>query len=972
MQGFSGDGGAATSAKLNSPTGIAFDGAGNLYISDQSNHRIRKVSTNGIITTVAGSGISGSGGDGGPATGARLNSPFGIDVDVLGNIYIVDQLNHRVRKVNTSGIISTVAGNGTAGSGGDGGAATSANLNFPTDVVVNAAGELYIADPTNARIRKVSSSGIITTVLGDGSTAYSGAGLDVDDSGNLYLANYSHRVIKADIVGNIVTIAGLGNPGFSGDGGAATSARLNTPTDVLFDAEGAFYIADRDNNRIRKVNPNGIISTVAGNGVAGFSGDGGLATNAKLNSPTSFALDGVGNLYIVDKLNNRIRKLSPPTITLNSPICRQTDSFEVFYTSTITNPDHYIVTGTGISPNQTGTPPGSVGSIKVSFDPATFTGSFTLVLTNSITGFSTIPANGTVSVNVSPTAFFVTGGGSFCAGDSTGAVGLDGSQSGINYQLLSGGTAVGNPVAGTGSAISFGTVTEANTYSVVGTNATNGCQTTMTSSAKIEEAPVATLTKSGDLSTTVSSVTLTATPANGQNYQYLFTGPSVVSQDPSSNIASVNMSGFYTVKISRTAGCFSTATVFVEKSKIINTVAGTGNPGFSGDGGPATSASLGSPYGVTADGTGNIYVADQYNHRIRKISSSGAISTIAGNGTAGFSGDGGAATNASLSAPARVALDGSGNLYIADQNNNRIRKVSTNGIISTIAGNGTAGFAGDGGAAINASLAAPTGVAVDESGYIYIADRDNNRIRKVGNDGIISTFAGNGVAGVGGDGGTATIAGLYAPTDVAVDGSGNVFIADRDNSRIRKVTTNGIINTVAGNGGTGFSGDGGSATSATLTSPSAVTLDISGNLFIADGGNFRIRRVDASGIISTVAGNGIYGFSGDGGDATSAKLTFPSGIATDGMGNLYIADTDNHRIRKLGSATSFVISIKTGDWNDPNTWNVGRAPLADDQVILDSGHTVTINGSETARSIEYRTNAQLVFSGSGSTLALGQ
>ncbi len=230
------------------------------------------------------------------------------------------------------------------------------------------------------------------------------------------------------------------------------------------------YIADRQNYRIRKVNANGVISTVAGFGLTLTNTDAGIATSVGLRA-SYVALDGAGTLHIADTDNFRIRKLNPPTLTLISPICRQSDSFEVFYTSTITNPDQFTVTGTGISPNQTITPPSSSGSIKVNIDPATFTGSFTLTLTNSVTGFSTVPVNGTVSATTGPTAFTVTGGGSFCAGDPSGVIGLDGSQTGVNYQIYTGKTPVGGSIAGTNGTIAFGSVAQANTYIIIGTDA---------------------------------------------------------------------------------------------------------------------------------------------------------------------------------------------------------------------------------------------------------------------------------------------------------------------------------------------------------------------------------------------------------------------------------------------------------------------------------------------------------------------
>jgi sugar lactone lactonase YvrE len=664
-----GDGGPATATSLYNPYGMAVDASGNLYIADGNKQRIRKVSPGGIISTVAGNGSLGFGGDGGAAASASLNNPRGVAVDASGNLYIADFLNQRIRKVNTSGIISTVAGNGSRGFGGDGGAATSASLSDPIGIAVDASGNLYITDVGNQRIRKVNTSGIISTVVGNGSAGFSGDGgvatvaslnnpygVAVDASGNLYIADRSNqRIRKVNTSGIISTVAGTGSSSFSGDGGAATSAGLYSPGDVAVDASGNLYIADYQNQRIRKVNTGGIISTVAGIGFPGFSGDGGAATVAALSYPNNVAVCASGDLYIADTENRRVRK--------------------------------------------------------------------------------------------------------------------------------------------------------------------------------------------------------------------------------------VNTSG------------------------IISTVAGNGSPGFSGDGGLATSAGLNYPGDVAVDASGNLYIADIGNQRIRKVSPGGIISTVAGNGSRGFSGDGGVATSASLNNPIGIAVDASGNIYIVDNGNYRIRKVSTSGIISTVAGTGSGGFSGDGGPATAATLYNPYGVAVDGSGNLYIADYQNQRIRKVNTSGIISTVAGNGSFGFSGDGGAATAASLNAPYGVAVDASGNLYIADYGNHRIRKVNTSGIISTVAGTGSQGFSGDGGAATSAKLNYPSDVAVDGSGNLYIADASNQRIRRVFISGNITTVAGNGSFGFGGDGGAATSASLDSPRGVVLDGSGNLYIADYGNHRIRKVSGLTNGSLAI---------------------------------------------------------------
>jgi uncharacterized protein (TIGR03437 family) len=601
--GYSGDGGPAANAQLNNPNGLAVDASDNLFIADTINNRIRTVSTSGIITTVAGTGANGFSGDGGAAANAQLNNPYGIAVDGSGNLFVSDTFNNRIRKVSASGIIATVAGNGSNGISGDGGPAVSAQLGNPYGVAVDRSGNLLVAETLNNRIRKVSTGGIITTVVGTGSF------------------------------------------GFSGDGSPAASAQLNNPNGIAVDASGNLFIADTFNDRIRKVSTGGIITTVAGIGAIGYSGDGGPAKSAQLYNPYGVAVDGSGNFFIADALNNRIREVST--------------------------------------------------------------------------------------------------------------------------------------------------------------------------------------------------------------------------------------------------------------SAIITTVAGDGTFGYSGDGGAATNAQLTDPFSIAVDGLANFFITDVGNNRVRKVSARGTITTVAGTGTSGFSGDGGIATSAQLYSPNGVAVDGSGNLFIADTNNNRIRKVSPIGIITTIAGTGARGFSGDGGAAVNAKLGNPYGVVVDGLGNLFIADSLNFRIRKVDKSGIITTVAGTGSNSFSGDGGAAASASLSNPSRVAVDGLGDLFITDAGNYRVRMVDTNGTITTIAGTGAPGFSGDGGTATSAQLNFPNGIAVDGFGDLFIADEANFRIRKVDTNGIITTVAGTGVIGYSGDGGPATSAQLRDPYAVAADPYGNVYAADRVNNAVRSL-------------------------------------------------------------------------
>ena len=655
------DNGPATDARLDYPNGVATDGTGNLYFADQGNHRIRKVDAAGVITTIAGTGEQGFGGDGSPAVDAQLNTPLGVAADSAGNVYFADLYNQRIRMVDSSGVITTIAGTGERGFGGDGGPAVDAQLNAPVGVATDGAGNLFIAERSNNRIRKVDSSGVITT------------------------------------------IAGTGERGFGGDGGPAVDAQLNTPLGVAADNVGNLYIADERNQRIRKVDSSGVITTIAGTGEVTFGGDGGPATEAQLHNPTDVAADGAGNLFIADRLNNRIRK---------------------------------------------------------------------------------VDSSGTITT--------VAGGG--------GA-------------LRDGGPAVQAQLRGLNG---------------VATDATGNLYITDSSNHRIRK---------------------------------------------------------------------------VDSAGTITKFAGGGEITFSGDGSPALQAQLRSPNGAAADGAGNLFIADQGNHRIRMVDSTGVITTVAGSGERGFGGDGGPATEAQLFGPIGLTLDGAGNLLIVDTFNHRIRMVDSAGTITTIAGTGERGFGGDGGPATQAQLYYPYSVATDGTGNLFIADRSNHRIRMVDSAGTITTIAGTGERGFSGDGGPATQAKLASPYGVATDGTGNLLIVDTFNHRIRKVDSAGTITTIAGTGERGFGGDGGPATQAQLYYPYSVATDGTGNLFIADRSNHRIRMVDSAGTITTIAGTGEQGFGGDGGPATQAKLASPYGVATDGTGNLFIADAGNHRIRILTPAT---------------------------------------------------------------------
>jgi RHS repeat-associated protein len=339
--------------------------------------------------------------------------------------------------------------------------------------------------------------------------------------------------------------------------------------------------------------------------------------------------------------------------------------------------------------------------------------------------------------------------------------------------------------------------------------------------------------------------------------------------------------------------------------QVVTTAAGTGVAGFSGDGGPATAAQLNVPYGVAVAPDGTVYISDPGNARIRRITPDGLITTIAGTGTSGYSGDGGPATAAQLNAPIGVAVGPDGSVYIADFNNHRVRKVDPTGLITTVAGTGVSGYGGDGGPATAAQLFNPIRLAVAPDGSLYIADYPNNRIRRVGPDGIISTVAGTGTFGFSGDGGPATAATLSSPTGVAVGPDGSVYFADSQAHRIRRVGRDGIITTVVGTPAVvaGYNGDGIPATAAFLSFPQDVWVSRDGTIYIADLFNYRIRRVTPDGIITTIAGDGNAGFAGDGGPAAAGRFNEPRALAVGPAGDLYVVDyAINNRVRRVAPA----------------------------------------------------------------------
>ncbi len=777
--GYQGDGGLATLAGLNSPSASVFDRAGNLYIADTYNNLVRKVAAGtGVITTVAGTGTAGFSGNGTLAVNAELNWPVALAVDSAGNLFIADSNNFAVRRVDArNGIITTVAGNGTMGNSGDGGSAANAQLSFVDGIAFDGADNLYIADSGNSQIWEVLSATSAITV-----------------------------------------VAGNGTPGYSGDSGPASGALLNSPNGVAVDRAGNVFIADKNNDAIREITAGtNVISTVVGDstGVGGYGGDGGVATSAQLNSPLAVTVDAAGDLFIADSLNSVIRRVDANTWTIST------------------------VAGNG---------------------------SFCSPLSGD--GSSALSAG-----LCYPTGITVDAAGNLYVADS-----LD--------QRIRMVAVTGAPPAAAAAAPA---------YNVTGGTYVAG-QTVTLSDA----------TPGASIYITMDGTTPTSLSAG-------YLGP-------------INVSGSVTVKAIAIAPGYlpsppaiAAYTINYPPAAVISTVAGDGVNGFSGAGGAAARAEFGYLQGLALDGAGNLYMADIGNNVVWMFSpSTGNINIAAGNGTAGYSGDSAAATGAQLNYPSGPAVDQSGNLYIADSNNNVIRLVTAGSkVISTFAGTGVGSYSGDGISAISAELSNPTGVAVDSTGNVYIADSGNSRVRMVSQStGLISTFAGDGLYVDDGDGGPAAGAGVQQPEALAFDNSGNLFIAE-ESGRIRRVDANTkVITTVAGNGDQGYSGDGALATNAEISEP-MVAFDQASNMYISSL-PAAVREVSAAtGMITTVVGSGITGFSGDGGSATVAELDQPTGVVVDAAGNLYVADANNFRIRKVtfpAPAATPVFSLAAGSY----------------------------------------------------------
>ncbi|MCC6131478.1 MAG: hypothetical protein IT186_16290, partial [Acidobacteria bacterium] len=950
------DGGPALGAALH-PEAVAQDAAGNLYIADKGHSRIRKVSAvTGLISTFAGNGFWGYSGDGGLATAAAVNQPSDVRFDRDGNLYVSDWANYRIRKIAAgTGVITTVAGGGSLL--GDGGPATAAALHEPNSLDIDDAGNIYFVDRLNYRIRKIDkNTGIITTIAGNGTNSFAGDGglavaaslylpdrLAVDPEGSIYFSEF-RRVRKIDgRTGLITTFAG---GGFGvGDGEPATATALGTPHGVAVGPDGDIFIGTEHD--VRRVARNtGVISTVVTGGyfygirfgpsgklyaatmenyvfeidpvaktklkVAGggsdLKGDGGPALRATLSQPSGMAADGGGNLYIADTNNGAVRRVDGQTGVISTLLRVNALSPARPYSVAVdvANGDIYAGSGYGI----------------IRFDSKTLTAS---TIVDS--------ADRCVLGDGGPASLATTRPASGLAVDTSGDLLLRGDQRVREISLRSG---LISTVAGNGSSTftgENGPATAAYLRGGVGGERGVALDTSGNIYVTADSAVRRVAAQTGRITTVAGTGKSNyCTPERGrrEDPRQIIMSPTDLALDRSGDLLIATSRGIYRL---------------LENENVAEVVAGGGSA-YPGDGGPATSSDV-TASGIALDAAGNLFLTDRYALR-RVDTGTGIITTVAGKmGTMGFAGDGGPATAALFSSPSGIAVDRSGNVFVADSTNYRVRKIDAEtGVIRTVAGNGTRGTTGDGGPATQAMLDYPTSVLVDSSGNLFIAAE---RVRRVaaatgvistvpGTEGLsVSALAFDGASGLlvagGGQvsrvslytGSVTTVAGTRAQgawnqfegspaksiplgsnsgndlLGVATDSSDNLYFPAQ--GRVLKASAGSrTITTVAG-GKTGFSGDGGPANQAGLSSPMGVAIDSSGDLYVADSRNKRIRRVDArSGTISTFAGGGTG--VGDGGRATDAELGKPVGVNVGPSGTVYIADAVSSLIRAVSPCQS--------------------------------------------------------------------
>lgn len=786
--------GAALDAKFDAPAGLAVDADGNLYVADSANHRIRRVTPAGEVTTLAGS--SSPGDTDGVGANASFSYPSDIAVGPDGHLVVADRYSHRIRRVTSEGVVTTLAGSTSGYADGQGAAA---QFRFPAGLAVDGTGHIYVADTLNQRIRRVSPDGLVTTVAGSVLGTNDGTGSDAQfsDPARIVIAadgdlrvtdSYYGRVRRVTSTGVVTTIAGS----FPGDtDGPAATALFHAPTGLAYDALGVLYIADTLNHKVKRLTSAGVVSTVAGSLQGDVEGPG---PDARLSQPVALVVDAYGVLYVT--ANQRIRKLTPQQGTQTTGMGSMALVITAApQTSLVARTGSVTIGGQTVTVTQAGGTPRF--SLEMSpWSPSADGGATTATLVSSL---SDAP---------------------WAASSSESWLTVD-------------------PADGVGSATLTLTVA-ANASTSVRTAAVTAGGTTLT------------VTQRGIASFAIAPASWHVGHEGGSQLVV------VTASEPDAVWTAESHVPWLSVPRERVS---------------VTTLAGSQETG-SADG-TGSMARFYHPHGLAVDASGTLYVADTYNHRIRRVTSDGVVTTFVGSIPGG---DDGPPPDGLLSEPVGGVFDGAGNLFVVDRHDGRIRRIAADRTITTLAGS-FPGYADGVGA--EARFAVPSGIAIDQAGNLYVADRANHRIRKVTQAGVVTTFAG---AGRGSADGPATVAEFHGPTGVAVDPSGIVYVTDYDSNRIRRITPDGYVTTLAGST-PGFAD--GTGTAAQFRGPAGLALDAEGALFVADRLNARIRKVTPDGTVTTVSGSEPGYADGAG---LSVRFGDVLGIAVGPNGRLFVTD----------------------------------------------------------------------------------
>ena len=927
--------GQGTAASFSNVRGLAFNSAGDMYVADYCNNRIRKI-TGGLVSTFAGSGTEGYAG--GQGTVATFANPSGVACDSAGNVYVTDMGTNYLRKITPSGLVSTLI----------------VGIYYAQDITCEPTSQtIYIAGYTGHLVaRLITNNTAIQIIAGSGVSGYSNAqGTDArfnhpwsvvaDSFQNLYVSDYgNHCIRKIDRDSNVTLLAGT--PQVSGFAdGQGSNAKFNNPRNITRDSLGNLYVADGGNNCIRKIDVNSNVTTVAGSAAGYVNSIGSLAS---FRNPNGIALDPLGNLYVGESGNNLVRKITPlPTFTCG-------ESSETVQVTT------FAGSGDQGGYDAQGTAATFFGAWAVTVDS---TGNVYVVDTWSRIIRKITPAG---AVTTFAGVYTGSGSGSLVDGPANASyfnnpIGIAVDLSGNVYVADTGNNCI-RRIAG-GQVITFAGKSTAGFLDAIGSNA----QFSGPTGVACDSVGNLYVADAGNnriryINTTTSNVTTfsgsTAGSADGAIGIATFSNPYSITLDLSGNIYVVDNSTkvrkisnntVSTIITNSPNGTYGVAAAIavdyggniyltdyentsyiikVTPSGLFSNIAGSGYGLTDGYG---SVAKFKHPAGIACDSVGNLYVADTYNNVIRLltplptpqryiIDSNVQVSTLAGSGAIGS--NDGQGTAAKFHYPTDVTCDYAGNIYITDTGNNIIRKITPGGLVSTFAGSAAAAFAD--GQGTSASFYRPYFMVFDLFGNLIVSDSFNNRIRKITPSGFVSTLAGSGIQGsADGPGSNATFS---EPSGIVCDSAGNIFVSDCTGNKIRKIDINSNVTTFAGSG-VGASVDG-QGTAASFNGPRGITIDSFGNLYISDFNNNIIRKIDTSANVTTFAGSGVDG-SVDG-QGKAASFYRPNGITCDPIGNIYVAETYGNTIRKI--TPSGYVSTVAG---------TGRSSSADNTTGLNAG-----------------------------------